>query len=141
MLLNRSTGTLSCCTLTLLISSQPVPQRSYLHSCCSYLQCKCTRTLHSASAIVCYVLCEHLAAAHRRLKSGLRLIHQTLLGVMSFCAAGGLVGSGAGQIAPHRVLCCSTLEGKISIARQLEPGLHIDSHPATVSAFSSLLCP
>ncbi|CAL5224655.1 g7373 [Coccomyxa viridis] len=49
--------------------------------------------------------------------------------------AGGLVGSGGGQIAPHRVLCCSTLEGKISIARQLEPGLHIDSHPATVSAF------
>ena len=37
-------------------------------------------------------------------------------------------------MASHRVLCCSTLEGKISIARQLEPGLHIDSHPDTVSA-------
>ncbi len=45
------------------------------------------------------------------------------------------MGSGDGQIAPHRVLCCSTLEGKISIARQLEPGLHIDGHPVTVRHF------
>ena len=42
------------------------------------------------------------------------------------------MGPGAGQIAAHRVLCCSTLDGKISIARQLEPGLHIDGHPHTV---------
>ena len=42
------------------------------------------------------------------------------------------MGPGAGQIASHRVLCCSTLDGKISIARQLEPGLHIDGHPHTV---------
>ncbi|CAK0787573.1 hypothetical protein CVIRNUC_010795 [Coccomyxa viridis] len=48
--------------------------------------------------------------------------------------AGGLVGPGAGQIAAHRVLCCSTLDGKISIARQLEPGLHIDGHPHTIES-------
>ena len=46
------------------------------------------------------------------------------------------MGPGAGQIAAHRVLCCSTLDGKISIARQLEPGLHIDGHPHTVRSHS-----
>ena len=46
--------------------------------------------------------------------------------------AGGLVGLSAGQIPPQRVLCCSTLEGKVSIVRQLEPELHIDGHPQTV---------
>ena len=46
------------------------------------------------------------------------------------------MGPGAGQIAAHRVLCCSTLDGKISIARQLEPGLHIDGHPHTVCSHS-----
>lgn len=46
--------------------------------------------------------------------------------------AGGLVGPSAGQIPPHRVLFCSTLEGKTSIVRQLEPELHIDGHPQTV---------
>ena len=56
----------------------------------------------------------------------------TVPNLMQMHCAGGLVGSEAGQIAPHKVLCCSTLEGKISIARQLEPGLHIDGHPATV---------
>ena len=48
------------------------------------------------------------------------------------------MGPGAGQIAAHRVLCCSTLDGKISIARQLEPGLHIDGHPHTVCSQSWL---
>lgn len=46
--------------------------------------------------------------------------------------AGGLVGSAAGQIPGHRVLFCSTVEGKVSIVRQLEPELHIDGHPHTV---------
>ena len=45
----------------------------------------------------------------------------------------GLIGLDAGQIKPHRVLFCSTLEGKVSIVRQLEPDLHIDGHPTTVS--------
>lgn len=49
----------------------------------------------------------------------------------------GLVGSDSGQIKPHRVLFCSTLEGKVSIVRQLEPDLHIDGHPTTVRHFSS----
>ncbi|KAL0043384.1 hypothetical protein WJX79_003269 [Trebouxia sp. C0005] len=44
----------------------------------------------------------------------------------------GLVGSSEGQIKPHRLIFCSTLEGKVSIVRQLEPELHIDGHPTTV---------
>ncbi|KAL0041136.1 hypothetical protein WJX77_006003 [Trebouxia sp. C0004] len=44
----------------------------------------------------------------------------------------GLVGASEGQIKPHRLVFCSTLEGKVSIVRQLEPELHIDGHPATV---------
>ena len=38
----------------------------------------------------------------------------------------------AGQVPAHRVLFCSTLEGKVSIVRQLEPELHIDGHHQTV---------
>lgn len=49
----------------------------------------------------------------------------------------GLVGPNPGQIKPHRVLFCSTLEGKVSIVRQLEPDLHIDGHPTTVRHLSS----
>ena len=44
----------------------------------------------------------------------------------------GLVGTSEGQIKPHRLVFCSTLEGKVSIVRQLEPELHIDGHPSTV---------
>ena len=44
----------------------------------------------------------------------------------------GLIGFAPGQIKPHRMLFCSTLEGKVSIVRQLEPDLHIDGHPNTV---------
>ena len=49
--------------------------------------------------------------------------------------AGALVGPAAGQIPPHRVLFCSTLDGKVSIVRQLEPDLHVDGHPQTVRRF------
>ena len=45
----------------------------------------------------------------------------------------GLVGNAEGQIKSHRLVFCSTLEGKVSIVRQLEPDLHIDGHPSTVS--------
>ena len=45
----------------------------------------------------------------------------------------GLVGTAEGQIKPHWLVFCSTLEGKVSIVRQLEPELHIDGHPSTVS--------
>lgn len=44
----------------------------------------------------------------------------------------GLVGNAEGQIKSHRLVFCSTLEGKVSIVRQLEPDLHIDGHPSTV---------
>ena len=46
--------------------------------------------------------------------------------------AQGLLGSGPSQLMPHRVLCCSTPQGKESIVRQLEPGLHIDADLSTV---------
>ena len=42
------------------------------------------------------------------------------------------------QIPAHRLLFCSTLEGKTSIVRQLEPDLHVDGHPHTVRARSAL---
>jgi hypothetical protein len=48
--------------------------------------------------------------------------------------AAGVLGSSAGQIKPHKLLFCSTLEGKVSIVRQLEPDLHIDGHPATIES-------
>lgn len=46
----------------------------------------------------------------------------------------GLLGTGVGQLKPHKLLFCSTLEGKVSMVRQLEPELHIDGHPSTVRA-------
>lgn len=46
--------------------------------------------------------------------------------------AKGLVGSGPGQILPHHVLFCSTLDGKISVVRQIEPDLHIDGAAKTI---------
>ena len=51
----------------------------------------------------------------------------------------GLVGPSAGQIKAHRLIFCSTLEGKVSIVRQLEPELHVDGHATTVSPAPSLL--
>lgn len=46
--------------------------------------------------------------------------------------AAGLVGSAPGQILPHHVLFCSTLDGKISVVRQIEPDLHIDGAAKTI---------
>jgi len=51
----------------------------------------------------------------------------------------GLVGPSEGQIKSHRLVFCSTLEGKVSIVRQLEPELHIDGHPTTVSTMCEVL--
>ena len=53
--------------------------------------------------------------------------------------AAGLVGTNKGQISPQRLLFCSTLEGKASIVRQLEPQLHIDAHSKTVRSLSILI--
>jgi len=48
--------------------------------------------------------------------------------------AAGVLGSSPGQIKPHKLLFCSTLEGKVSIVRQLEPDLHVDGHPGTIES-------
>ncbi|KAK9817998.1 hypothetical protein WJX72_005563 [[Myrmecia] bisecta] len=53
--------------------------------------------------------------------------------------AGELVGNAPGRIKPHRVLFCSTLEGKVSIVRQLEPELHIDGHAATIEGLKRFM--
>ena len=45
-----------------------------------------------------------------------------------------------GQIPSQRLLFCSSLEGKASIVRQLEPQLHIDGHSRTVWRFSMSAC-
>ncbi|KAK9838189.1 hypothetical protein WJX81_007822 [Elliptochloris bilobata] len=52
--------------------------------------------------------------------------------VRGACEAGGLVGDAHYQVPAHRLLFCSTLEGKVSMVRQLEPELHIDGDPQTV---------
>ncbi len=51
----------------------------------------------------------------------------------------GLLGSGPGQVKAHHVLCCSTLEGKVPIVRQLEPDLHMDAHTASVEELKRFL--
>ena len=47
--------------------------------------------------------------------------------------AQGLLGPQSSQLRAHHVLCCSTPQGKESMLRQLEPGLHIDGDATTVS--------
>lgn len=46
--------------------------------------------------------------------------------------AAGLLGHGVGEIRPHKLLFCNTVEGKVSIVRQLEPDLHVDGHSSTI---------
>lgn len=46
--------------------------------------------------------------------------------------AAGLVGSQPGQVQPHHLLFCSTMDGKVSTVRQLEPDLHIDGSAKTI---------
>lgn len=53
--------------------------------------------------------------------------------------ASGILGSGPAHIQQHHVLCCSTLEGKVPIVRQLEPELHVDGHPASVDELKRFL--
>ncbi|KAG2492432.1 hypothetical protein HYH03_009375 [Edaphochlamys debaryana] len=53
--------------------------------------------------------------------------------------AAGLLGSGPGKVKPHHVLCCSTLDGKVPIVRQLEPDLHVDGHPVSVEELRRFL--
>ena len=54
--------------------------------------------------------------------------------------AAGLVGSDKGQIPPQRLLFCSTLDGKASIVRQIEPSLHIDANAKTVCLSCQWCC-
>ncbi|GAB4813351.1 hypothetical protein N2152v2_000397 [Parachlorella kessleri] len=44
----------------------------------------------------------------------------------------GLVGPARGQLPPHRLLFCSTPEGKVSIVRQVEPDVHFDAQWETI---------
>jgi hypothetical protein len=53
--------------------------------------------------------------------------------------AAGLVGSSQGQLKPHRLLFCSTPEGKVSMVRQLDPELHIDGSRATVDSLQRFI--
>ncbi|KAG2430180.1 hypothetical protein HXX76_010279 [Chlamydomonas incerta] len=53
--------------------------------------------------------------------------------------AAGLLGGGPGQVAPHHVLCCSTLDGKVPIVRQLDPDLHVDGHVVSVDELKRFL--
>lgn len=46
--------------------------------------------------------------------------------------AADLIGNAQNQLRPHRLLFCSTPTGKMSIVRQLNPELHIDSSQQTV---------
>eukprot|EP00803_Ostreobium_quekettii_P008337 evm.model.scf_5205.1 EVM.evm.TU.scf_5205.1 scf_5205:405-1829(+) len=46
--------------------------------------------------------------------------------------AAGVVGRGWHQVAPHRLLLCQTMAGKVAIVRQVEPELHIDADPRTI---------
>ncbi|GIL56132.1 hypothetical protein Vafri_11577 [Volvox africanus] len=46
--------------------------------------------------------------------------------------AAGVLGNGPGQIRQHHLLCCSTLDGKVPIVRQLEPELHVDGHSGSI---------
>lgn len=46
--------------------------------------------------------------------------------------AAGITGRQAGQVRLHRVLFCGTLEGKVSLVRQLEPDMHVDGESRTV---------
>jgi hypothetical protein len=53
--------------------------------------------------------------------------------VLGALEASGVVGDGLGAVKPHRVLFCSSPEGVVSMVRQIEPDLHVDSSSATIS--------
>ncbi|KAG2447794.1 hypothetical protein HYH02_007251 [Chlamydomonas schloesseri] len=53
--------------------------------------------------------------------------------------AAGLLGPGPGQVAAHHLLCCSTLDGKVPIVRQLDPDLHVDGHVVSVDELKRFL--
>ncbi|GIL88166.1 hypothetical protein Vretimale_14083 [Volvox reticuliferus] len=53
--------------------------------------------------------------------------------------AAGVLGKGPGQIKQHHLLCCSTLDGKVPIVRQLEPELHVDGHSGSIDELKRFL--
>lgn len=86
---------------------------------------ECVAALQQMSAIADVYLIAHVADD---------VGQAAVTGALEAC---GALASGAGPappgtIRPHRLLFCSTLEGKVSIVRQLEPDLHVDGHPMTV---------
>jgi len=50
--------------------------------------------------------------------------------------AEGLLGSGAGQLPPHRSLVCSTHVGRVALVRQLATELHVEACAETVAELS-----
>mmetsp|Transcript_40362 Transcript_40362/g.48930 ORF Transcript_40362/g.48930 Transcript_40362/m.48930 type:complete len:281 (+) Transcript_40362:267-1109(+) len=48
----------------------------------------------------------------------------------------GLVGKGKGLVGVHRALFCSTKIGRTAIVRQMEPDLHIDTCPDTMTGLA-----
>jgi len=52
--------------------------------------------------------------------------------------AEGLLGAQPGQLPPHRLLCCSTAVGKLSIIRQLEADIHIEADLQTATELHRL---
>lgn len=59
--------------------------------------------------------------------------------VLGCLESAGLLGHGPGQVKPHKALFCSSLDGKTSMARQIEPELHIDGDARTVEALARFL--
>mmetsp|Transcript_30170 Transcript_30170/g.85197 ORF Transcript_30170/g.85197 Transcript_30170/m.85197 type:complete len:112 (-) Transcript_30170:5289-5624(-) len=53
--------------------------------------------------------------------------------------ASGVIGKNPGQIPSHHLVFCGTSAGKVSIVRQLEPELHIDSSDKTVEDLKRFL--
>lgn len=53
--------------------------------------------------------------------------------------AAGLLGLGRHQLPPHRLLFCSTEDGKASMVRQLSPDVHVDASQKTVLALQRFI--
>lgn len=61
------------------------------------------------------------------------LIAHVLSDIGEVVVRGALEHAGVTGLLPaHRILFCETLEGKVSIVRQVEPVLHIDGHSSTI---------
>ena len=78
------------------------------------------RVLREASAVSKVYLLLHDSSAHGMLAAIVR----------SALDAEGVLGAHAGQVAVHRFLVCTTVPGKVAIARQLEAAQHVECDAA-----------